>query len=93
MTDLQYLAALLGSGVAVAIILALVALRRASRGVNGPFLPANMIPPAATFHDAAMLASAHGILSHGNTNDRDAKYIADTSRQVADELTLARRMS
>lgn len=93
MTDLQYLAALLGSGVAVAIILALVALRRASRGVNGPFFPSGSVPPDATFHDVALIASAQGMLSHGETFERNPVYIASQAKSIADELVAVRRVS
>jgi len=68
-----------------------VALRRAPLPNDGPMLANGQIPPGASFHDVVMIASVQGILSHGETKDRDPAYIAATCRDIADAVTEVRR--
>ncbi|WP_343638959.1 hypothetical protein [Roseateles sp.] len=78
--------------VAIAIVVWVVAaIRRAPLASDGPMLAGAQIPPGASFHDVVLIASVQGILSHGETKDRDPAYIATTCREIADAVTGVRR--
>jgi len=85
------LAALASAFSAAAIFVALLAFRRAPLAGNGPIDLPDAIPAGATFHDAALLTAMQGMLSHGDTQDRSAFYIANKAQQIADYMVRVRR--
>lgn len=74
-----------------AVVLALLAFRRAPLAGNGPIDLADVVPAGTTFHDAALLTAMGGMLSHGDTQDRSAFYIANKAQQIADYMVRVRR--
>jgi len=77
---------------AVAAALALAAIRRAPLPGNGPMAPPGTTAHAgATFHDVALIASMQGMLSHGDTHDRNPIYISSRAKSIADQMVQVRR--
>lgn len=74
-----------------AALVAWSALRRAPLPGNGPMAVPSASPAGATFHDVALLASMQGMLSHGETHERNPIYIANRAQQIADYMVRVRR--
>lgn len=75
-----------------AVVLALLAFRRAPLAGNGPIDLPDAVPAGTTFlHDAALLTAMQGMLSHGETQGRSPFYIANKAQQIADYMVRVRR--
>lgn len=77
---------------ATALVLwAVVSIRRAPLAGNGPMGLPDATPAGGTFHDVALIAAMQGMLSHGETHERNPIYIANRAQQIADYMVRVRR--
>jgi hypothetical protein len=77
---------------AVALVLwAIAAIRRAPLPGNGPMALPESAPAGGSFHDYCLVAAMQGMLSHGDTHDRNPVYIASRSKSIADQMVQVRR--
>lgn len=76
-----------------ALYMAVMAVRRAPLPGNGSMALPGTAPAGATFHDVALIASMQGMLSHGDTHDRNPIYISSRAKSIADQMVQVRRAS
>jgi len=77
---------------AVALVLwVFAAIRRAPLPGNGPMALPDTAPAGATFHDVALIAAMQGMLSHGDTHDRNPTHISALAKSIADQMVQVRR--
>lgn len=66
-------------------------IRRAPLPGNGPMTIPEASSAGGSFHDYCLVAAMQGMLSHGETKDRNPIYIANRAQQIADYMVRVRR--